>query len=271
MNLSAARLRWLYLRGPLWWMGLALLVTGTAILLLVYSLWQGEHRFEENALSTRAKVTRKQTRIEKTGRQGNTPKTIHVLVYTFQDAAGQQHEGKAEVSAQAWAEAKKGDALTIEYDRANPASRRLGGSATPVQWGLMATAGIGFLFVTFGIVTGACLLIRSGRRARLIQTGVPALGVVDEVVENDSALKVAGTFRVLFQFTDGQGATWQGRGPPQPWSLAGRWEPGDAILVLYDPRNPGRNEADLFEVRPDELAELQNQTSERRPVAGWES
>jgi hypothetical protein len=88
---------------------------------------------------------------------------------------------------------------------------------------------------------------------------MPALGVVSAVIENDSALKVAGTYRLVYSFTDETGQTWEGRGPPQPWSLAARWDPGETILVLYDPRNPGRNEADVFEARMDDLARLQDE------------
>jgi hypothetical protein len=85
---------------------------------------------------------------------------------------------------------------------------------------------------------------------------------VGEVAENDSALKVAGTYRLLYHFADGGGSTWEGRGPPQPWSLAARWDPGETILVLYDPRNPRRNEADVFEARNNDLDRLQGQEGE---------
>jgi hypothetical protein len=90
-----------------------------------------------------------------------------------------------------------------------------------------------------------------------VQHGTPALGVVTEVAENDSALKVAGTYRLVYRFTVESGETWEGRGPPQPWSLAARWDPGENILVLYDPRNPRRNEADVWEARNEDLAKLQ--------------
>jgi hypothetical protein len=258
MNLSAARLSWLYLRGALWWMGLGLFAVGTAILLIIFSLWQDEQGFEASSVQVEAKVTRKETRTVMRGKKGNTPTIIHVLVYTFPDEGGQQHEGKADVSSQTWGHMKKGDRLILEYDRTNPASTRLAGRATPVRLGLLATGGIGLLFATFGIVTAACLLIRSAQRVRLIQTGMPALGIVEEVIENDSALKLEGTYRVTYRFTDPQGESWEGRGPPQSWSLASRWDKGETILVLYDPRNPSRNEADLFEARSEDLTQLQD-------------
>ncbi len=73
----------------------------------------------------------------------------------------------------------------------------------------------------------------------LIQTGVPAVGVVTGVIEDQSiALKPflsslkagrldfrsawvpAGTFRVAYQYTDPSGTTLEGRGPRQPYFLA---------------------------------------------------
>ena len=267
MNISAAHLRWLYIRGTLWWMGLAFTAIGMTILLVLFLLWQYEQGFDANAVEAVAKVTGK-ARTVMGGKKGNTPRTVHVLDYTFQDGAAQQYSGNAEVSADTWGRAKTGDALTIEYDRTNPASNRRAGSVSTMDpMGFGVVGGIGLLLATVGHVSVACVMFRSRQRVRLIQTGVPALGVVNGVAENDSALKVAGTYRVAYQFTDESGATWQGRGPPQQYALAYRWNAGDAILVLYDPRKPSRNEADLFETRSDERADLQDQME---ADANWE-
>ncbi len=260
MNITTIRLRWLYMRGVFWWMGLAFTLIGTAVLLVVFTLWQGEEGFAANALQVGAKVTGKKTHIEKTGKKGTTPRTAYLLVYTYQDSARQEHEGSAEVSAQTWGDTKSGDDLTIEYDRTNPASSRLAGSEKRIRWGLWGMTGLGSLFATAGVLMAGSVWIASGRRVQRIRTGMPAVGVVEAVVENDSALKVPNTYRVLYQFTDERNATWKGRGPPQAWSRTGRWKAGDVILVLYDPQNPDRNEADLFEVRSEELAALQEQT-----------
>jgi hypothetical protein len=183
-----------------------------------------------------------------------------VLDFTFQDGAGQRHSGNAEVSADDWGRAKSGDDLTIDYDRTNPTSTRLAGHVSTMEpIGFVILGAFGLLFATVGLLLLACVLVRSGQRVRLIQSGVPALGAVTGVAEDGGAVRVTGTYRVAYQFTDPSGATWPGRGPAQPYSLAFRWNTGDAMLVLYDPRNPHRNEADLFETRSDELAALQDQ------------
>lgn len=63
-------------------------------------------------------------------------------------------------------------------------------------------------------------------------------------------------YRILYHFESEDGTSWDGRGPPQPWPLAARWEAGENILVLYDPADPARNEPDVFEARNDDLDSL---------------
>jgi hypothetical protein len=73
-----------------------------------------------------------------------------------------------------------------------------------------------------------------------------------EIIENDPMNMSAARLRWLYL-----------RGPPQPWSLAARWDPGETILVLYYARNSRRNEADVFEARSDDLAKLQEQEGDQ--------
>ena len=159
-----------------------------------------------------------------------------------------------------WKRAKPGDTLEVEYDRTDPATSRRAGTEAHAEWGLFILGGIGGLFAFVGISLMAIAFLASAKRTRPVRFGSPALGVVGEVVENDSALKVAGTYRLTYQFTDEDGTIWEGHGPPQPWSLAARWDPGDTILVLYNPRDPTRNEPDIWEARMEDLERLQGQS-----------
>jgi hypothetical protein len=257
MNISALRLRWLYLRGPFWWMGLGCALIGLVLIVLGLSIWRWERGFQSRAVRAVAKVTGKERGTVPKGKNGS--EAAYFLVYTFPDAAGRQQGGKIRASLEDWKRAKPGDTLAVEYDRDDPATSRRAGTEAHADWGLLILGGIGGLFALVGISLAAIALLASGKRTRLVRSGTPALGVVGEVVENDSALKVAGTYRLTYRFTDGNRQTWDGRGPPQPWSLAARWDPGETILVLYDARNPSRNEPDIWEARTEDLARLEDQ------------
>ena len=46
-----------------------------------------------------------------------------------------------------------------------------------------------------------------------------------------------------------------------PLRLQNRWNPGDRILIVHDALNPSRHDADIFDVRRDELEMLQQRNS----------
>jgi hypothetical protein len=258
MNMSGARLRWLYLHGAFWWGGLGCAIFGLVLILLGLLLWRGEQRFQEHVLRATAKVTSKEKgRETRDSSKGKVSVMVYYLFYVFPDSAGRQHEGKMSVSDDAWKQAKAGDELAIEYDSTDPGTSRRAGTDIHAGWGLLLLGGIGGLFASIGIPFAAVALVQSVRRAHIVQHGTPTIGIVTEVAENNAALKVAGTYRLLYRFTVENGETVEGRGPPQPWSLAARWNPGETILVLYNPHNPRRNEADVWEARNEDLAKLQ--------------
>jgi hypothetical protein len=259
MNMSRTRLLWLYLHGAFWWGGLGCALFGLTLILLGVSLWRGEQRFQEHILRATAKVTNKEKgRETRESSKGKVSVMVYYLFYVFPDATGREHEGKMSVTDDAWKQAKAGDALAIEYDRTDPAgTSRRAGTDIHAGWGLLLLGGFGGVFASIGIPFALVALVQSVRRARLVQFGKPTIGTVTEVAENHAALKVAGTYRLLYRFAVEDGETVEGRGPPQPWSLAARWNPGETILVLYNPRKPGRNEADVWEARNDDLAKLQ--------------
>ena len=257
MNISAARLWWLYLHGAFWWSGVGCALVGLMLILLGLSIWRWEQGFEKHAVRAEARVTGKEQGFVDRGKKGK--QKAYYLVYTFADAAGGQHAGKVGASAEDWKRAKPGDALAVEYDSTNPATSRRAGTEAHAGWGLLILGGIGGVFAAVGVPITAVALLMSGRRTWLVRNGAPALGVVSGTVENDAALKVADTYRLGYRFVDENGQTWEGRGPPQPWSLAARWDAGETILVLYNPRKPRRNEADVWEARMEDLARLEEQ------------
>jgi hypothetical protein len=256
MNMSYARLRWLYLRGPFLWGGLGASVFGLLMLLLGFLVWQTEQGFQERAIRVVAKVTGKENGMEMVGKKYEM---VYRLNCTFPKVGGGSSKGKLRVSGHDWQQAKTGDEVAVEFDSTNPGTLRRAGTDAHADWGLLILGGIGGVFAVIGITLAVIAFVDSGRRARLVRCGIPTLGVVGELAGNDSALKVTGTYRLTYSFTGPNGTTFEGRGPAQSKSLATRWDPGETILVLYDARNPKRSEADVFEARNEELAKLQEQ------------
>jgi hypothetical protein len=257
MNISPARLRWRYLRGVPFVVGVAFLFLGTVALTGAFFAWRYEKRFQAEGVPAVATVTGEETKLETT--QKNRKETHFYLLYSFQDAAGTTYQGRAGVSQDAWQHAKKGDTLAIQYVRSEPSNNRPAKDAASAAWAPIVLAGFGGLFAVIGLALLGYALARATRRVRIVRDGVPALGVVDELEIDESAGKVNGVpfYRLTYTFTDEDGKTNEGHSAALPRALQDRWQPGDPILILYDRANPTRNEADIFQARADDLARLQ--------------
>ncbi len=139
MNMSAARLRWLYLRGPFWWVGFVFALAGLVLILTGLSIWRWEQAFQKHALRAEARVTGKETGRVPKGKNGS--ETAYFLVYTFRDEAGRQQQGKVRASREDWRRAKPGDALAVEYDSTGPATSRRAATEAHAGWGLLILGG----------------------------------------------------------------------------------------------------------------------------------
>src|SRR5262249_54636071 len=97
----------------------------------------------------------------------------------------------------------------------------------------------------------------AGRKAWLVRDGDPFLGVVtDHLTRTWGSRNQQPSYRLRFTFTDATGVE---RSGPSAWlerSQESRWAIGENILVLQDPNNLERFEADFFEARADDLARL---------------
>jgi Protein of unknown function (DUF3592) len=258
MNVPSARLRWRYLRGVLWWIGVAFAFLGTVALVVAFFARQYEKRFQSEGVPGVATVTGKDKKLETTNKKRETH---YYLLYAFRDAAGKAYQGRERVSQDAWQRAKNGDTLAIQYVRDDPATNRPAKDAAAAAWGPVVAAGFGGLFAITGWSLAVYAFIRSGRRVRIVRDGVPALGVVDDLLIDESAGKVNGIpfYCLTYRFTDEEGSTHEGRSPALPRALQSRWQAGDPILILYDRENSARSEADIFEARADDLTQLQDQ------------
>jgi hypothetical protein len=118
MNISSARLCWRYLRGVHWWVGVAFAFFGSVGLLAARLSWQYEERFRSEGVAAVARVTGKESKFEKAGKK---QEMHYILLYTFQDAAGRDYQGRELVPNGEWDQVKKGDARAVEYVRDDPA------------------------------------------------------------------------------------------------------------------------------------------------------
>src|SRR5262249_47495797 len=151
--------------------------------------WQNEKRFQSEGVPAVATVAGKEKRLETTNKKSETH---YYVLYTFQDAAGRAYQGRERVSQDAWQHAKNGDTLEIEYVRGDPAHNRPAKDAAAAAWGPVVVAGFGGGFAMIGWSLAIFAFIRSGRRTRIVRDGMPALGVVADVIIDESAGKVNG-------------------------------------------------------------------------------
>src|SRR5207245_485810 len=62
--------------------------------------------------------------------------------------------------------------------------------------------------------------------------------------------------RLRFEFLDAHGRPRHGQTHWLPEDIGCYWNQGDSILVLCDPEQPERPEADVFQIRPDDKERL---------------
>jgi hypothetical protein len=264
MNVSSARLRWRYLHGASWWVGVVFALLGALLLVITYFVWEYEQRYKAKGVPAVAKVVGKDSKLEQVNERKGTRQEMHYyLIYTFQDAAAKDYQGRERVAKDAWDQAKMGAEVAIEYVRDDPATNRPAKDAASAAWGPVVLLVAGGLFSMIGWALAVTAFITSGHRMRMVRDGVPALGVVAELQIDESAGKVNGMpyYCLAYHFTDEEGKTRQGRSAALPRALQSKWQAGDSILILYDRTNPDRCEADIFQARADDLARLRD-TSE---------
>lgn len=79
MNISPARLRWLYLHGPFWWTGVGFSLVGVVLILIGLSIWRWEQGFQQHVVRTVARVTGKEKGLVPKGKHGQQTALSFVL------------------------------------------------------------------------------------------------------------------------------------------------------------------------------------------------
>jgi hypothetical protein len=265
MRYSPARLRWLYLNhdGGVA-AGLALAAFGVVLAVGGWFLLAWELRYLTEGVTVEAHVlARWQAALRRPavaavlahggGRRG----PLYVVSYEYQDEGGRVHQASAGIPKADWDRLGPGDVLAVEYLADEP------GTSRPVPTRRTAL-GVGFALEVVG-----CLLLLGGlavfrRRVgavndqvRLVTTGQPVLGLLDDVRPYGGKKDSCVTLQYRYLAADGDAAP-QVRSGTAEWVVpsAERWRAGGPVLVLVDPDDHDRHALDLFNARPGDLERL---------------
>jgi hypothetical protein len=187
------------------------------------------------------------------------------LLYEFHDEAGNRHVGNALVAVELWRQFKKGGPITVEYLRDDPAVNRPLGTGRPLPWFHLGI----LLFSVYCLLASLVFeiprkLAQSWRYVRLIETGFPAIGLVDRVLPALKRVPQRVAYRYLTSLNGRTGEVRNGLS-----EIIGKqaksWKADERILVLIDPLERDQHAIDWFGVRSDELTTLLQRTSDWPP------
>jgi hypothetical protein len=259
MAISFRRLRWRYFGG--WRMLLtSFVVAGAGLAFVAATLWGilEELTYRSQGVPVAARVVTKGTRKVLSPRKG--PTTEYWLRYEYRDGNGRVHQGHEDTERDLWDQCREGKPVAVEYLRTSPGESHLARDAHGLSWLIRAGVIALGLLLFVGVCVGTVQLWGAAtKRVQLVQAGTPAVGRVTEIAASDpraNAAQGSTPQHLLYLFADAQGQERGGESAPLPRTLISRWSPGDHLLVLYDPADPGRNEPDLFGVRAEDLARL---------------
>jgi Protein of unknown function (DUF3592) len=262
MSMTDAALRWRYYGGPMAIVGIAIgLGLGAVFLTVGYFVWQSEEEYAKNGVAATGTVTRKDSRVEPRTGPKSGPRTVYTLHYRYQDDQGRPHEHGDSVDAGVWNQYQKGQQVAIEYLRDKPGTSRVAVRSFWATWGYLFALAGGGLLVGGTLVFGIGGWFWAGRKARLVRDGEPFLGVVTEHDTRTSGKSRQTSYRLRYAFTDAGGTERTGKSCWLPRGLESRWPVDGPILVLQDPANPARFEADIYEARADDLARFQGESA----------
>jgi hypothetical protein len=265
MRFSPARLRWQYInrdRGIAG--GLALTVFGATLTVGGWFLLALELRYLTAGVVVEARVLGKWQAALRRPAAGaavlahggrNGPR--YVVTYEFQDEGGWFHRGSAQIGKADWDPVRPGDVLDVEYLPDDPdTSRPLSGRrvALGVGFGLEL---VGCLFLFGGLTLLRRRLAAVNGLVRLVATGQPVLGLIDDVRPYGGKGDTCVTLYYRYLAEDNSVTPQVRSGTAEGVAAnAGPWRVGGPVLVLVDPDDPGRHTLDLFRARPHDLERL---------------
>ncbi len=213
---------------------LLLLIGGLIMGAIFFALQRDEFRFQREGVEAEGTVLAK-------SRMRAKKSWTNKVVYQYTDPSGKAHQSQDTIPEIPWTGLNKGSRLPILYLTSDPAKSRTNYVSTGqrVLLGYIgvgagaALAGIGLLAFLFSLrsVSKQVWVVRSGRRT---------LATVKEFLAEYSV--------VVYEFRDTAGQAHEGR-EQAPRGINGARNPGDKLVVLYDPQRPNRHEIDRYAVR----------------------
>jgi hypothetical protein len=237
---------WNYLKASFFfWFGLIFAAVGTPFLLAsIYEL-NVERDIAEHGIRTEATLVEKG---HTTSRRGDSN---YWLTYVFQDQQGREQIRRAQVHWEQWRSFQDGDKMTVRYVPDSPQRNRLSDPMIDEPWWVLP-----FVFSILGIVFGGfgwtfiVILLRKVRRElHLLRTGTITVGEITGF-DTDPQVTINGRHPCYLKYRyEVAGHRYHGQSPDLPLRIEGKWNNGDKITVIYDPRSPEQSEPDIFDVR----------------------
>ncbi|HEV3078472.1 MAG TPA: DUF3592 domain-containing protein [Gemmataceae bacterium] len=270
-KLSVSEVRWLYLGGKRTMLiaGGCFLV-GLVLLRIGFSFWSSARQARQATVTTSAQIVDKGQRSEKQKVAADEPKSPYWLSYRYRDTSGRSHQGRISLEQREWNKFEKYDDILIDYERERPEESQLAAVPTITgRWIMMMSLTLGGILYAAGCVWGFGGWVWATRKARRVLRGTPVLGEVTQRASPFWARLVAPPrSRLRFEFLDAHGRPRRGKTHWLPEDVVCYWNQGDSILVLCDPEQPERPEADVFQIRPDDKERLM---TDGRPLAALAS
>jgi len=246
-------MRWRYLKSSfLWWFGLIWAGVGTPFFFVGLGVLQDSRHFNATAVAATATV------VEKGHSTTSKGDSRYWLRYVYRDPAKAEHVATADVSWTVWRRYQDGASLAIRYAPDRPGKSSLNIAEADPWWLLpVIFTGLGTVFGGVGWLLVWRAFAQAGKRIQLLRHGASAMGTVTGLVINTSVTINGRHPRyVTYEFPDDAQVKHQGRSPDLPLRLENRWRTGDPLLVVFDRRDPSRNEADVFDLLEKELPGL---------------
>ena len=211
---------------------------------------------------TQGTITNKATHLRSSGKGGR--RTAYDVTYDFSDTGGKRHHGNGDVDREQWNKAQVGDQIVIEYVGSDAQKNRPVARSGRLDAGGFLVFSLFFLFGSGLVSVGAKMLAagirRLRRRVQLITTGQATAGVIESLEPVGKNPDCPTAYECCYEyFVPARGGK-PARLIPGNVSLyprhARRMQPGDLLLVVFDPEQPEEHAVDIRRARYEEPADL---------------